>query len=389
MQRRCRRPSPLHLEVWACTVIGPWSIALFSPEPAYWPCWVRRQDSECRVMNADVYGCAGMLSFLRRGGGDSSDPDLNGRHAAALDEMDRFAMMSLANVSIVQQCGLWHVDPGTQGATCTYCTDVRCNTIVGSTRVRVGQIMVRAARWCWQPCLGACTGSVQQHIVQQHTMLQHTWHVRHSADDAVTGAESNHQSFSRRAVAAANAVGRTFGDRVGQRPPGEPPATAPRPPPPEGMEPHSQLESQAHHRRSASAPTSERAMVSYLACSRPPAEWCRAATSYCADLAGQQGISTRGHHMPLLPRVLRAATPPNACFAADIIVRFASQCLPVVRKRFLLGRVLCDRALVERSADISSHLACNVHAICSLLLMWSLVTSICHAIARARLISDT
>ena len=68
--------------------------------------------------DADVYGCAGMLSFLRRGGGDGSDPDLNGRHAAALDEMDRFAMLSLANVSIVQQCGVPHVDPGTQGATC-------------------------------------------------------------------------------------------------------------------------------------------------------------------------------------------------------------------------------------------------------------------------------
>jgi hypothetical protein len=55
-------------------------------------------------MNADVYGYAGMLSFLRRGGGDGSDPDLNGRHAAALDDMDRFGMTSLVNVIIVQQC---------------------------------------------------------------------------------------------------------------------------------------------------------------------------------------------------------------------------------------------------------------------------------------------
>jgi hypothetical protein len=93
-------------------------------------------------------------------------------------------------------------------------------------------------------------------------MQQHIKQVGHGTGGVVTGAESNHQSFSRRAVAAANAVGRTFGDRVGQRAPGEPPATAPRPPPPGGMEQHSQSESQAHHRRSASAPTSERAMVS-------------------------------------------------------------------------------------------------------------------------------
>ncbi len=33
-----------------------------------------------------------MLSFLRRGGGEGSDPDLNGmgRHAAALDELNRW-----------------------------------------------------------------------------------------------------------------------------------------------------------------------------------------------------------------------------------------------------------------------------------------------------------
>jgi hypothetical protein len=80
------------------------------------------------------------------------------------------------------------------------------------------------------------------------------------AGPPVTGVmESHHQSFSRRAVAAANAVGRSFGDRGGQRAPGEPPATAPRPPPPPQR---TQSESQSHHRRSASAPTAERGVVS-------------------------------------------------------------------------------------------------------------------------------
>jgi hypothetical protein len=100
-------------------------------------------------MNADVYGCAGMLSFLRRGGGDGSDPDLNGRHAAALDEMDRFEMTSLVNVSIVQQCRMSvcaeNLGPGQHGATCIVALTCAV-TIVGSTRVRVDRPMVSAAR---------------------------------------------------------------------------------------------------------------------------------------------------------------------------------------------------------------------------------------------------
>jgi hypothetical protein len=54
------------------------------------------------VLTNSLFLSAGMLSFLRRGGGDGSDPDLNGRHAAALDEMDRCTMcmyLSLANAS--------------------------------------------------------------------------------------------------------------------------------------------------------------------------------------------------------------------------------------------------------------------------------------------------
>jgi hypothetical protein len=60
-------------------------------------------------MNADVYGYAGMLSFLRRGGGDGSDPDLNGRHPAALDEMDRCGLACRWPISAVCNSAERHV----------------------------------------------------------------------------------------------------------------------------------------------------------------------------------------------------------------------------------------------------------------------------------------
>jgi hypothetical protein len=58
--------------------------------------------------NRDMYALTGMLSFLRRGGGDGSDPDLNGRHAAALDEMDRcgsgWPMLALWSIAERHKC---------------------------------------------------------------------------------------------------------------------------------------------------------------------------------------------------------------------------------------------------------------------------------------------